>query len=106
MLISKLLVYWSVLTLASLLLGASVSLSSYFFTIAQAIGVEQYTDPLAGLLSFIPLFFQFRGFAVLYMVMPNSPVRIRDALAGGLTAALLSEILKKLFGFYVTAFPT
>ena len=40
------------------------------------------------------------------MVMPNSPVRTRDALAGGLTAALLFEILKKLFGFYVTAFPT
>ena len=27
--------------------------------------------------------------------MPSSPVRIRDALAGGLTAALLFEILKK-----------
>ena len=40
------------------------------------------------------------------MLMPNSPVRIRDALAGGLTAALLFEILKKLFGFCVTAFPT
>ena len=38
--------------------------------------------------------------------MPNSPVRIRDTLAGGLTAALLFEILKKLFGFYVTTFPT
>ena len=88
-LISKLLVYWSVLTLAPLLLGASVSLSSYFFTIAQASGFEQYTGPLAGLLSFMPLFFQFCGFAVLYMVMPNSPVRTRDALAGGLTAVPL-----------------
>ena len=105
-LISKLLVYWSVLTLAPLLVGACVSLSSYFFTIAQASGVEQYTGPLAGLLSFLPLFFQFCGFAVLYIVMPNSPVRIHDALAGGLTAALLFEILKKLFGFYVTDFPT
>ena len=47
-LISKLLVYWSVLTLAPLLLGASALLSSYFFTIAQAIGVEQFTSPLAG----------------------------------------------------------
>jgi membrane protein len=33
-LISKLLVCWSIITLAPLLLGASVSLSSYFFTIA------------------------------------------------------------------------
>ena len=56
-LMPKLLVYWSVLTLAPLLLGASVPLSSYFFTIAQASSVEQYTGPLAGLLSFMPLFF-------------------------------------------------
>jgi uncharacterized BrkB/YihY/UPF0761 family membrane protein len=40
------------------------------------------------------------------MVMPHSPVRIRDALAGGLTAALLFQILKKLFDFYVSAFRT
>jgi len=72
-LIPKLLVYWSVLTLAPLLLGASVSLSSYFFTIAQAIGVEQYTGPLAGLLSFIPLFLQFCGFTVLYVKCRNRP---------------------------------
>ena len=104
-LISKLLVYWSVLTLAPLLVGACVSLSSYFFNIAQAIGVEQYTGLLAGLLSFIPVFFQFCGFAVL-REMPNSPGRICDVLAGGLTAALLFDFLKKLFGFYVTAFST
>lgn len=105
-LVARLLVYWAVLTLAPLLLGASVSLSGYLFTIAQASGVERLTGPLSSLTGFLPVLFQFGGFAVLYLIMPNSTVRIRDALVGGFTAALLFEILKKLFGYYVTAFPT
>lgn len=105
-LVGRLLVYWAVLTLAPLLLGANVSLSGYLFTAAQASGVERFTGPLSGFARFLPLLFQFGGFAVLYLVMPNTSVRIRDALVGGFTAALLFEILKKLFGYYVTAFPT
>lgn len=105
-LVGRLLVYWAVLTLAPLLLGASVSLSGYLFTVAQASGVERFTGPLSGFARFLPLLFQFGGFAILYLIMPNTSVRIRDALVGGFTAALLFEILKKLFGYYVTAFPT
>lgn len=102
----RLLVYWAVLTLAPLLLGASVSLSGYLFTVAQASGVERFTGPLSGFARFLPLLFQFGGFAILYLIMPNTSVKIRDALLGGFTAALLFEILKKSFGYYVTCFPT
>jgi len=105
-LVGRLLVYWAVLTLAPLLLGASVSLSGYLFTAAQASGVEHYTGAVSHLAGYLPLLFQFAGFVVLYVVMPNSSVRLRDALIGGFTAALLFEILKKFFGFYVTAVPT
>ena len=105
-LVGRLLVYWAVLTLAPLLLGASVSLSGYLFTAAQASGVEHYTGSVSHLAGYLPLLFQFAGFVVLYVVMPNSSVRLRDALIGGFTAALLFEILKKFFGFYVTAVPT
>ena len=105
-LVGRLLVYWAVLTLAPLLLGASVSLSGYLFTVAQASGVERFTGPLSGFARFLPLLFQFGGFAILYLIMPNTSVKIRDALVGGFTAALLFEILKKSFGYYVTAFPT
>ena len=94
------------LTLAPLLLGASVSLSGYLFTVAQASGVERFTGPLSGFTRFLPLLFQFGGFATLYLIMPNTSVKIRDALVGGFTAALLFEILKKSFGYCVTAFPT
>jgi membrane protein len=45
------------------------------------------------------------GFALLYVVIPNRPVRWRHAMIGGLVAALLFEGLKKLFGYYVGNFP-
>lgn len=105
-LIGRLLVYWAVLTLSPLLLGASISISGYLFTAARASGVEQLTGPLSNFTVLLPLLFQFGGFTVLYIVMPNAPVRVRDALIGGFTAALLFEILKKLFGLYITTFPT
>ena len=43
---------------------------------------------------------------VLFLVMPAASVRRRDAVMGGLVAAVLLEGLKKGFGFYVTHFPT
>lgn len=73
-LIGQLLVYWVVLTFAPLLLGASVSLSGYLFTVAQASGVEWFTGPLFGFALFLPLLFQFGSF-VLYLIMPNTSVK-------------------------------
>ena len=105
-LVGRMLVYWAVLTLAPILFGASLSLSSYLFAAAQATGVEQYTGPLSRLAGFLPLVLQVAGFSILYLVMPSSPVRRRDALIGGLTAGLLFELLKKGFGLYIKSFPT
>jgi membrane protein len=105
-LVARLLVYWAVLTLSPILFGASLSLSSYLFAVAQATGVEQYTGPLVRLAYFLPLLLQIVGFSILYLVMPNYPVRRLDALFGGLAAGLLFELLKKGFGFYIKSFPT
>jgi len=105
-LVARLLVYWAVLTLSPILFGASLSLSSYLFAVAQATGVEQYTGPLSRLAYFLPLLLQIVGFSILYLVMPNYPVRRLDALFGGLAAGLLFELLKKGFGLYIKSFPT
>ncbi|MGD8810003.1 MAG: YihY family inner membrane protein [Gammaproteobacteria bacterium] len=105
-LMARLLVYWSVLTLSPILFGASLSLSSYLFAVAQATGVEHYTVSLNRLTYFLPVILQVVGFSILYLVMPNYPVRRLDALFGGLTAGLLFELLKKGFGLYIKSFPT
>ncbi|MCG8542609.1 MAG: YihY family inner membrane protein [Alphaproteobacteria bacterium] len=105
-LISRLLVYWAVLTLSPVLFGASLSLSSYLFAAAQASGVEDITGPLSRLAAFVPLILQIVGFSILYLVMPYFPVRRMDAFFGGFAAGVMFELLKKGFGFYIQNFPT
>lgn len=105
-LVARLLVFWAVLTLAPLFFGASLTLSSYLFAIAQATGVETLAGPVGGVAGLAPLVLQVAGFSLLYLVMPDYPVRRRDALIGGLLAGVLFEVLKKGFAWYVATFPT
>ncbi|MDF1747400.1 MAG: YihY family inner membrane protein [Alphaproteobacteria bacterium] len=104
--VSRLMVFWAVLTLAPMLFGASISLSGYLFAIARASNVESITGNLANLAMVIPFLLQTAGLSVLYLVMPNYPVRRRDALIGGLIAGVMLDLLKRGFGIYITAFPT
>jgi membrane protein len=46
------------------------------------------------------------GFALIYVVVPNRLVHPGHALAGGLVAALLFELLKYGFGLYLKYFPS
>ena len=105
-LVVRLPVYWMILTLTPLLLGASVALSTYLFALAQATGVEQFTGPLTRLAVIVPMLVQIAGLFVLYRFAPNYPVRWSDAMAGAVTAGILLELLKRGFGLYVTTFPT
>jgi len=105
-LVARLPVYWMILTLTPLLLGASVALSTYLFALAQATGVEEYTGPLTRLAVIVPMLVQIVGLFVLYRFAPNYPVRWSDAMAGAVTAGLVLELLKRGFGLYVTTFPT
>jgi membrane protein len=105
-LLARLPVYWLVLTLTPLLIGAGLAISGYLFTLARAAGVEEYTGPLTGLAGLVPPVIQIAGLTLLYIFVPNYPVRTGDALVGGITAGLILEILKKGFAFYVVTFPT
>lgn len=104
--VSRLLVFWALLTLAPLFFGASLSISSYLFTLAQASGVESYTGELARLAGVLPFLLQACGFTIIFLVVPNYPVSRKDALIGGFVAGTLLELLKKGFGLYITSFPT
>ncbi len=99
----RLLVYWTLLTLGPLLLGASMSVSSYAFAKVQLTSIESYAVPLFGLLPFL---LSAVGCTLLFMVVPHRAVRMHHALAGGVVAALLIELLKKGFGYYLAHFPT
>ncbi len=104
--ISRLLVFWAILTLGPLFFGANISISSALFAYAQTSGLEDFTGPLARFLAFLPFVLQSIGFTIMFLLIPNFPVRKRDALIGGLVAGILLEMLKNIFAFYITNFPT
>jgi len=56
------------------------------------------------LLTLAPFLATMIGLTVLYWRVPYAPVRLRNALAGGLLAAILLEVLRQSFGLYVKLF--
>ncbi|MEJ5211586.1 MAG: YihY family inner membrane protein, partial [Burkholderiales bacterium] len=101
----RVLTYWAVLTVGPLLLGASLSITSYLMTLS--LGYARHI-PLVGvhLLRPVPLLLMSLAFALLYLLVPNRRVSFRHALVGGLAAGLAFELMKKGFAWYVTGFPT
>lgn len=102
----QIVVYWTLLTLGPLFLGSSVSLSSYAFAAVQIFGIEDALGGLAGLSRAVSVALAALGFAVMYFVVPNRRLNAGPVIAGGVTAALLFEVLKAAFGLYVKHFPS
>ena len=94
----RLLRFWSVLTLGPLLLGASLSLTSYFFAVADD-GTVQSAIQRIGRLA--PLVLQWIAFTLLFVAIPQAQVRFRYAAIGGFVAAALFEVLKLGFAVYL-----
>jgi len=99
-------VYWAVLTLGPLLIGASLSVSGYAFAAAEWFWAETGTRGLIDLSWLLSFALAALGFAFLYFLVPNRAVRVWHALAGGFVAALLFEGLKRGFGIYLEHFPS
>lgn len=102
---STFLMYWAVLSLGPLLIGASVLATSYIISLpilseAASSGVGRQ------LLSLTPVVTSAVAFTMMYAVVPNRRVRLGHAAVGGTFAAVLFEIAKHGFGFYITQFPT
>jgi len=104
-LLQRVLVYWTVLTIGPLFIGASLSLTSYLITLSLGL-IDN--PPGVGLLmlKFVSLLLTSVAFALLYFAVPNRAVLKRDALLGGVAAGICFEAMKQGFGFYITNFPT
>ncbi|MFC0229167.1 virulence factor BrkB family protein [Serratia aquatilis] len=98
-------VYWMVLTLGPLLVGASMAISSYLLSLNwfTQTGVNSLLDDA---LRVFPLILSWVSFWLLYSVVPTVRVPAKDALVGALFAGVLFELGKKGFALYVTMFPS
>lgn len=110
-LINRLLVFWAVLTLVPILLGAGLSVLPIIQkTIAEVtdgvIGQDEVVKTtLDNLLTnrfFLPVIFEILALLVLFMIVPSTPVPFKDALWGALGGSFALEILKAGFGLYLT----
>jgi membrane protein len=92
-------VYWSVLTLGSVLLWASFTLTASVVDWARGVPflgpVVAAASGLGGLVA------SFLLLLLMYRLMPNTKVQMRPAIVGALVAAVLLEAAKWGFGLYV-----
>ena len=50
----------------------------------------------------LPFCFEALAFVILYTAVPNKPIKFTDALVGGIAAALLFELTKRGFTWYIS----
>ena len=100
-LMQRVLIYWAILTLGPLLIGASLTASSYVWSMSGD-AVTQLPRTIRGALDYAPVIINGFAYAALFVYVPYRSVAWRDALIGGFIAALLAEIFKHAFGEFVS----
>ena len=101
----RVLVYWAAATLGPLVLGASLSFTSYAVSASRGF-VGVLPGGVGVLLAVLEFGLFAAGLAGLFHYVPNAHVRWRHAIAGGVCAAAGFEIAKKLLAGYLTLVPT
>ena len=97
--------YWMILTLGPLLVGASIAITSYIVSLVS-LGIDDSFGITNLFFRLLPLFSSMAAFVLLYMLVPNTNVPFKFAFSGALFAAILFEFAKKIFVIYLTAFPS
>jgi len=100
--LSKFTAFWATLTLAPVLIGASITITSYFTALPILRDVTAHAVTLQKAPFLIPWVMSSLALATVYMVLPNTRVPFRFAMSGGLIAGALFELAKDCFAFYVT----
>jgi membrane protein len=105
--VQRVLAYWTLITLGPLLIGISLSLSTYFELAARQVGLGQEAAAwfasswLHSLARAVPAALEFVALTLLYCLIPNCAVRWRDGALGALIATIAVEILKVGFTIYI-----
>jgi membrane protein len=101
----RLVLYLAMLLTGPVVIGASLWAASYL--LAASAGLAG-TGPawLPHALNLGPMILSGAGFACLFRFVPNTAVRWRDAIAGGLLAGVAFELGKQGFAIYLANVPT
>ncbi|RME86176.1 MAG: YihY family inner membrane protein, partial [Zetaproteobacteria bacterium] len=98
----KLAAFWTMMTLAPLLFGASITITTWFATLPIAKELEAGTRFLREAPFLLPWLMSSFGFFAAYLLLPNQRVPKLAALVAGMIAGALFELAKTGFAYYVT----
>jgi len=102
--LQQVLMYWAVITLGPILIGGSLSMTS--FAVGASFGWLRLSIVADAVLAVLPFVFTCMALTLLYAVVPNRYVPLRDALIGGVLAGIAFEFAKRGFAVYIGRFPT
>ncbi|WP_417797467.1 YihY family inner membrane protein [Terasakiella pusilla] len=105
---SRLLMFWALLTLGPLLMGVSLSLSTYFYALSNFVDVAGVRgEHISGLVGFIlPNLMVVVALSFFYIFVPNRRIAWQNGVIGAVVGTVLFVILKLLFGLYISNFPS
>jgi membrane protein len=97
-------IYFSATILGPLVLGIGIYLSGWLLSATQGL-TDAVSIRFEVFALLIPLLLTISLFTLVYKVLPFTFVAWRDALIGALFAAIVFELMKYGFGFFVTTVP-
>ena len=101
----RVLVYWAAATLGPLLLGVSLSFTSYAVSASRGL-VSALPGGVSFLFNLIEFVMLTCGMAALFRYVPNTFVRWRHAFIGATVAVAGFETAKRGLGWYLSSVPT
>jgi membrane protein len=101
----RVLVYWAAITLGPLVLGVSLTATSYAVSASKGV-VGGMPGGVQLLLDVLQFFLMAGGMAAMYHYVPNTLVKWGHAWAGGLFVSAGFEVAKKLLSLYLSKVPT
>lgn len=102
--LQNVLMYWAVLTLGPVLIGGSLSITSY--VVGASLGILHPEGPLSPLLRVLPFVLTCAALILLYGVVPARRVEWKHAVIGGILAGIAFELAKRGFALYLSQVPT
>lgn len=97
--------YVAIILVGPLLIGISVSVSTYLISLSAGLVAGDPTWRLF-VVRAIPAVMSAVAFFLIYRIVPHDPVPWRHAFAGGVVTAVLFEGAKELFAVYVRVVPS
>lgn len=103
--VSRFLVYWTVLTLGTMVAAASLAISTRFFALSLfQTSTGRWLE--SALLWIAPMIIELLCFAAIFRVVPHRTVKWRHALVGALLSVASFELVKWAIGLYLGSFGT